>query len=254
MPLLALLVAFAPQPWFGLVVMGVSGWGLLEFYAISLPAQRRLERGLAAIGGSFLVWLPQWQQSGLPWAGLTLLFMVFAVLFLFRFEDLPSVIDHLALVLLGFLYIPLMLGHLNLLLELSEGRKWIFLTLLAVMVNDSAAYFVGVTWGRNRLYPAISPKKSWEGAVGGMIGSLAAVFGVKLLFFPILAPIDCLSLGLLLGVLGPLGDLFESMIKRGFGVKDSGSAIPGHGGLLDRLDSLLFSFPAVYYYAWSVLG
>ncbi|NLC70061.1 MAG: phosphatidate cytidylyltransferase [Desulfuromonadaceae bacterium] len=253
-PLLIFLIAFTPQPWFGGIVMVSAGWGLFEFYSICLPNQRRVEKVLAVISGSLLVWLPQWQESGLPWGIWTFLFVLAAILFLFRFQDLATVIEQLGLILFGFLYIPFLLGHLNLLVDLAAGRQWIFLTLMAIMVNDSAAYFVGSAFGRHRLYPAISPKKSWEGLVGGIAGSVAAVFFARAVFFPSLDLIDCLPLGLLLGVLGPVGDLFESMIKRSYGVKDSGFVIPGHGGLLDRLDSLLFSFPAVYYYAWLVVG
>ncbi len=253
-PLLILVIAFAPQPWFGGIVMIAAGWGLFEFYSLCLPPQRSLEKGAAILGGSLLVWLPQWQGSGLPWGIWTLLFVAAAIFFLFRFQDLATVVGQLGLIFFGFLYIPFLLGHLNLLIDLPEGRKWIFLTLLAVMANDSAAFFVGSAWGRRRLYPAISPKKSWEGLAGGIAGSLAAVFLAKAVFFSALEPVDCLALGLMLGVLGPLGDLFESMIKRSYGVKDSGSVFPGHGGLLDRLDSLLFSFPAVYYYARFVMA
>lgn len=249
LPLLVLVITLAPRPWFGGIVMILAGWGLFEFYSICLPQQRGLEKGLAILAGSLLVWLPQWQKSGLPWGIWVLLFILAAILFLLRFQDLQTVINHLGLVFLGFLYIPLLLGHLNLLIDLPNGRKWIFLALAAVMINDSAAYFVGSSLGRHRLYPAISPKKSWEGLAGGMAGSMSAVVLAKVIFFPSLKPIDCLAISLLLGVLGPLGDLFESLIKRSYGVKDSGSAIPGHGGLLDRLDSLLFAFPAVYYYA-----
>jgi len=253
-PLIIGVIFYAPRPIFGGIVMALAAWGLYEFYTICLPDRRKLEKILAVAAGSFLVWLPQWQESGHPWAILTFFFTIGAILFLCRFQDLSTAVEEFGLTLLGFLYIPFLLGHLNLLLDLSDGRRWIFLTLAAVMINDSAAYFVGSALGRHRLYPAISPKKSWEGLVGGMVGSLVAVFLAKGFFFSSLQPTDCLVLGVLLGTLGPLGDLFESMIKRSYKVKDSGSAIPGHGGLLDRLDSLLFSFPAVYYYARLALG
>ncbi len=148
---------------------------------------------------------------------------------------------------------PLLLAHAGLLRKLPHGQGWVFLVLLIVMVSDSMAYFAGITLGRHRLYEAISPKKSIEGAVGGLGGGVLGALVAKSWLLPQLQAADVILLGLGVGAFSQIGDLVESMLKRSFGVKDSGAIIPGHGGLLDRLDSLLFAFPATYYYAiWLV--
>lgn len=254
LPLLVLFIFYANTIWFTLLVCGVTLLALVEFYNMGLPAGRRWEQLLAVLGGTALVPLLSSREPVVFQGTLTLLVLFFAVLFLLRFEDLATVFKHLAMILFGFLYLPLLLGHLSLLRGLPFGRQWVFLVLLTVMATDTFAYFTGVSLGRRKLYPAISPNKSVEGACGGLVGSLAGAFLAKAWFFPALAVHDCLCLGLLLGVLGQVGDLFESMLKRSFGVKDSGTLIPGHGGILDRLDSLLFAFPAAYFYALLVFG
>jgi phosphatidate cytidylyltransferase len=222
--------------------------GLSEFYRMSLPAERKAERYAAVAVGGLLTLVPV-LNVGAALPSLTLVTFFFAIWFLLRFGDLHSVIQHLALVLLGFLYLPLLLGHLSLLHGLPHGKEWIFLVLFIVMLGDSAAYFTGINWGRRKLYPAVSPNKSVEGALGGLLGSFVGALLFKYGFFPELSVGDCVILGLGLGALGQVGDLFESMLKRSFGVKDSGTLIPGHGGILDRLDSLIFAFAPAYYYA-----
>ena len=117
------------------------------------------------------------------------------------------------------------------------------------MCGDSAAYYVGTAIGKHKLYPTVSPNKSVEGSVGGLLGSIIGAFIAKMTFFPQLSSADCIIAATLLGILGQAGDLFESMLKRSFGVKDSGCIVPGHGGMLDRLDSILFAAPAAYIYA-----
>lgn len=176
-----------------------------------------------------------------------------ALLFLFSLDDIREAAAETALFVLGLLYIPILLSHLVLLYSFPDGAEWIFLLLLLVMGSDTAAYYVGSSFGKHKLYPRVSPNKSIEGAVGGLAGSVAGAFIAKFTFFPGLAAVDCVATGLLLGVLAQTGDLFESLLKRSFGVKDSGWIVPGHGGILDRLDSILFAAPAAYYYGLLVV-
>lgn len=132
-------------------------------------------------------------------------------------------------------------------LGIPPGTAWLMLVLAITWINDSAAFFVGRAFGRTRMAPVLSPKKSWEGFAGGMAGSIfAAVLATYLLGLPI-GQWAAVLIGVATGVAGTLGDLGESLIKRQVGVKDSGNLIPGHGGILDRMDSLLFTAPVVLY-------
>lgn len=215
---------------------------------MSLGENRRVEKILAVFLGALLVpLLDTGHVLAFP-GGLVLAVLLFSLTFLWRFQDISQVLKELAFVLFGFCYISLLLAHLVLLHGLPFGREWIFLVLFIIMSGDTMAYFSGITLGRHKLYPAISPNKSIEGAIGGLIGSVAGAFVARWWFFQALGFADCLFLGLFLGCFGQAGDLFESMVKRAFQVKDSGFFVPGHGGILDRLDSLLFAFPLAFYY------
>ena len=119
---------------------------------------------------------------------------------------------------------------------------------LLVWGNDTAAYFVGRSLGRHKLLPAVSPGKTWEGLLGGTVGGIAALLAVQGLLPQGLGVRDCLVLGLLTAIFGPLGDLSKSMLKRTYQVKDSGHLLPGHGGMLDRIDAVLFNAPVVLGY------
>jgi phosphatidate cytidylyltransferase len=250
LPLLILIIQFSGPFWFTLFTSLIAAVALYEFYHMGFADKRRPERLLAIAYGAFLVPLCALQQVYALQAGLVFAMLLFGLIFLWRFNDLQQVVQQLALLLFGFIYIPLLLGHLVLLRALPFGREWIYLVLLIVMASDTGAYFSGITLGRHKLYPAISPNKSIEGSIGGLLGGLAAAFIASYTFFPKLDSVDCLALGLGLGAMSQLGDLFESMVKRACGVKDSGTVIPGHGGILDRLDSLLFAFPLAFYYGW----
>ena len=161
----------------------------------------------------------------------------------------------------GLLYLPLLLGHFLWLRGLPSGREWVLLALLSSFATDTAAYFTGRALGHRKLAPRLSPGKTWEGAVGGLAGAVVAVVLLPgaLSWLPgaaalPLSPPAALLLGLLLGLVAQLGDLAESYLKRAAQAKDAGQVIPGHGGVLDRLDSLVFAGPVVYYYAIWVLG
>jgi phosphatidate cytidylyltransferase len=154
----------------------------------------------------------------------------------------------------GCLYAGLGLAPIAALRVGPAGLQWVISALVVTWGNDTCAYFAGRLLGRHKLHPAVSPNKTWEGFAGGAVGSVAGMFIARAVAFPGLSTTDCWALGLLGAVLGPLGDLCESMLKRAHGVKDSGTIIPGHGGLLDRVDALLFNAPAVYLYVVALRG
>lgn len=225
----------------------LSAVGIAEFYKMALP-ERKLELPLAALAGSALIFIPLTGNDTLILPGIGLLFVGFSLIFLFRVRAIDTAAREVAFALLAFLYIPFLLMHLVQLRQTPFGIQWLFVMMLIVMTNDSAAYYTGSAFGKRRLYPLVSPKKSVEGAVGGLIGSLGGALLAKFTFFPQLTVVDAVVTALVIGVIGQAGDLFESLLKRSFGVKDSGTLIPGHGGVLDRLDSILFAAPITYYY------
>jgi phosphatidate cytidylyltransferase len=221
--------------------------GMHEFYRMALPG-RTLEAWFAAACGVGFIFVPLLGGEKLILFGITGLFLAFALLFLFRIRDIANAARDVAYSVLGFLYIPLLLMHLVMLQQTTYGWQWLLVIMLIVMTNDSAAYYSGCAFGKHRLYHLVSPKKSVEGALGGLIGSICGTMLAKFTFFPQLSLVDALLTAIFIGVLGQTGDLFESLLKRSFGVKDSGNSIPGHGGVLDRLDSIIFAAPATYYY------
>jgi phosphatidate cytidylyltransferase len=157
-----------------------------------------------------------------------------------------------ALTVVGGLYVGWMGGHLVALRDVPDGIHWLLLPLSITWLADTGAYFIGSTWGRRKLAPRISPGKTWEGTFGGWLtgvvagGLLAGLLGLGI--------VHGLALGALIGFASPLGDLGISMIKRQVGAKDSSHLIPGHGGMLDRIDSILFTIVIGYYYVqWVVL-
>jgi phosphatidate cytidylyltransferase len=155
----------------------------------------------------------------------------------------------------GIIYIGWMLSHLIPLRGLEAGRDWVLLALFATFAADTAAFFSGRSLGRHSLASKIRPGKTWEGAVGGFLGAIVGA----LILATILPQItiqywQVVLLGALIGIFSQLGDLAESMLKRGIGVKDAGKLIPGHGGILDRLDSIIFTVVVVYYYViWVIM-
>ncbi|WP_035276450.1 phosphatidate cytidylyltransferase [Desulforegula conservatrix] len=155
--------------------------------------------------------------------------------------------------ILGICYIPLSLAFLMAIRNFDKGEAWIFLVLFIVFASDTGAYYAGTYYGKHKLCPEISPGKTWEGFFGGLafVVFIGTVF--RFLFFNDLPLLNFISLSLFTGLIAPVGDLFESMLKRAAGVKDSGKILPGHGGLLDRIDAMLFAFPAVYAFKTYVL-
>ncbi len=185
---------------------------------------------------------------------LTALFLFFSFTYhLIRgpLQEAPTRVAHLVT---GLLYGSVGLTAVSALRLMPDGLAWVIASLVITWSNDTAAYFAGRFLGRHKLYPAVSPNKTWEGFAGGLVGSVGGMFIARAFFFPVFTVADCLLLGVFGGILGPIGDLCESMLKRAYGVKDSGKAIPGHGGILDRIDALLFNAPLVFVYITFVRG
>jgi len=153
----------------------------------------------------------------------------------------------------GILYMGWMLGHYVMLRQLDHGRELVILALFTTFACDTSAYFVGRAWGKHHMTPTISPHKTWEGAAGGFAGAVAAALALHFLLdlggwsLP-LSRLEVVGVGCLIGVMAQVGDLLESLLKRRAGVKDSGNLLPGHGGVLDRIDSLVFTGVIVYYF------
>jgi phosphatidate cytidylyltransferase len=169
--------------------------------------------------------------------------------YLIRRSSLESAMMQVSRTIFTVVYFGLLFSFLGRIRDLPSGAAWLFLALAATFAADTGAYFAGRLFGRTKLAARVSPGKTVEGLGGGFILSIAVCFIVKYLIYKDIFTInDCLWVGGLAGAFGPLGDLSESLIKRSVGVKDSGTIIPGHGGLLDRVDALLFTSPVIYGY------
>lgn len=235
-----------------LLALVAAGVALGELGTMWLPTSRGAERALAVLAGlGFGAWLYLAPAQGLPALIATGLLLAAGQVLLCR--ELAAAGARAAGALAGIVYVVPLLVALPLLhRDAPDGARWVLLALGVTFSCDTGAYFVGRALGRHKLAPAISPGKTWEGVVGGVAAALAFVWIARATFFPALEPRDVLSVGLGASVLAPLGDLFESLLKRAAGVKDSGRLIPGHGGVLDRVDALLFVGGFLYVYVTQV--
>ena len=251
-PVMVAVVGYAPAWLFVAVVLGlvlIAQWELYRMFArVGVAADAGwglLLGGLVvlafAVGGALRPWLVPFALS-LAVAGCLALGLRRATGTGFEWAGL-------ALTLLGICYCAWLLGHTIWLRELPNGAALTFLVLGVTWCGETAAYFVGRRWGRRKLAPRVSPAKTVEGAVAQLVASVAAALVASAAaLLPGLTPVHAVGIGVTLGVLGQIGDLAESFLKRGAETKDASRLLPGHGGLLDRLDSLLFNVPALYYY------
>ncbi len=259
-PLLGVIIWFG-EPYFTILIALV---GLLAFIEFSRLTNVIKDKSLTVFG---VIWTllfiairnPKLQSLIEPRFSLDLLFpllitvgVAVSLIVLLTRKQKQGAFTDWTWAFAGILYVGWFLSYLVALRGLDAGRSWVFLAIFATFGSDSAAFFIGKALGKHKLAPSISPKKTWEGSIGGLLGAVA----VSLLFL-LPTPVQLsaylswwhiIILGLLVSVFGQLGDLVESLLKRNTGVKDSGSFFPGHGGFLDRIDSIVFAAIIVYYW------
>jgi len=255
LPLLIIAVWFdEPLPWFTILV---AIWGLLavfEFYRLVAVSEVRSLTAFGLIWTLLFILSPHFDYDFTVPLLLTSA-IVLSLVWLVLHPQKEGVFLGWVWAIAGILYVGWLLSFL-VGLRLDAGRNWVFFALFTTFGSDTIAFFVGRALGRHHLAPSISPNKTWEGAIGGVFGAII----VSLLFTlptPLNLPLSygqAILLGLLVSVFGQFGDLVESLLKRNMGVKESGNMVPGHGGFLDRMDSVVFAGIVVYlYYIFVIL-
>ncbi|MEM7674730.1 MAG: phosphatidate cytidylyltransferase [Myxococcota bacterium] len=243
--------------WFGSLILIVAAVGLNEFFRMTQPSDPVAQWGLTAFG-VFIVYAA---LTGYLNGSRALIFMSAMLIglltyFLFRTGNVNTVGNRVSLALLGLGWAGGLLAVTACLRLLPGGTGWLILACALAWGSDSGAYFGGRMFGRTKLYPKVSPNKTWEGSVVGVFTAALIAFAVREVLTIDIATSELFALSALGAVMGQIGDLSESLLKRSVGVKDSGSIMPGHGGLFDRLDALMFTGPAVFAYAagWRALS
>lgn len=248
LPLLAIAIIHPYHPIFAGVVVAASAAAAYEFFQMALPAHRTAR--VVGVALAILVAAGLAMRRPDCWGLAIACAVVGGLLFcLFDAEGMAPAVTRAGFLVLGVLYAGFLLGHFVLLKRIENGPLWVLFTIIVAMASDTGGYFAGRFFGRRPLVPRVSPKKTVEGALGAFGCALLAAAVARITFFPQLRWFDAWFLGAFISVLGQLGDLTESMFKRAFGAKDSGWIVPGHGGILDRVDSLVFPAAFTYYYA-----
>jgi phosphatidate cytidylyltransferase len=250
LPVFYLVAWKLPPVYFTVLVIAAAAAGQHEFYRMT---QARGFRPLAmlGIGLGVLVVLDSYHSLH-PGMGmlfpLTASMLLIMIARLFSQQTVESALEDVASTLLGVFYVAALFSYQVAIRTGAEGKQWLVFLYFIIWATDIGAYSIGVPFGKHRLYEKVSPKKSIE----GLLGALAAAAGMALLcriwFMPAISMGEVVLIALALAVVGTVGDLVESLFKRAAGVKDSGTLIPGHGGILDRMDSMLFAAPVLYYY------
>jgi phosphatidate cytidylyltransferase len=229
--------------------------GLWEFYRMMEAKGARPYKGIGILSGLALSWYVFFRSGVYSNLFLTLVLLLIMLLELSRRNPVRAVF-HISSTIFGVLYVSWLGSHLILLRELPElrgmdyfvGFKCVVLTLILVWTLDTSAYFVGNAFGRRPLLERVSPSKTIEGAVGGLVAAVIVAVVSKYTFAGFLGLHEAVAVGVIASIFGQMGDLVESLIKRDVMIKDTSAALPGHGGILDRFDSLLFAAPLVYYF------
>ncbi len=252
LPVLIYLVGFAPRWLFYAFLCAAAVAGLFEFLRMTAPRMPAFLRALSAApvlllfwtasSGSYFLILALFSLS----AALPLVYHLFAAS-----SERNGGLEHATRSAFGFVYACLPLAMLVFIDRYPAGNVWIFFLVAVIFASDTGAFYFGRFFGKRRLHPSVSPGKTWEGALGGLLCSLIPVYFFQAYFH--VDKVVVFFLAVAFSLVGQIGDLAESLLKRSCGVKDSGSILPGHGGVLDRIDGLIFAVPVLYaYLGWMV--
>jgi len=254
-PLFYILVKyFSSLPFFILLAAGIM-IGQYEFYRLFYKERINVSIALGITCG-FLLAISFYASNShaSPTISVSIILILVLVAHLFTVKNIESALIDVSITFFGIFYIGWLMGHIILLRGMENGQSLIFFLFLVTWAGDAGAYYAGTYIGKHRLSYVISPKKTYEGAFGCFAFSILMAFIARHWFFSYLTGTDAIILGASFGIISQLGDFSESLLKRSAGVKDSSLLIPAHGGMLDRVDSLLFTAPLLYYYMSFVKG
>jgi len=242
-----LLVLVGTYTLFCLVIAAGGVVALYEYLRMSSPETEQKHIPLVLMLGFFPLAAASLWGSGALTLSLFLALLILIIRTLAAYPSLDNALFFVSRVWFGIFYIGFCSAHLILLRSIPQGIYWLLVLTAITVASDTGAYYTGRTLGKTKLYPALSPGKTRAGAIGGIIGGMLGGLVAAAFFFKGANVVMIGLLSLALSAIGIMGDLIESLIKRVSGVKDSGQILPGHGGLLDRCDSLLLTAPALYY-------
>jgi phosphatidate cytidylyltransferase len=245
-----LLLLIGSVSFFNFVIVAIVFIGADEYLRMAFSSfVSTLDRCILGLIVTFpSIVLCLWSAQGLLFPATLVSFALAVSYFLYRYRRLDNSYSLLCRLVFGIFYVGVLGGHLVLLRVLPEGASWILIATAITASSDSGAYFAGKKFGKTKLCPNISPNKTVEGAIGGICCALLGSIGFAALLLPAVNYFPLIIATIFLTCVGIAGDLTESIIKRGTGTKDSGNCLAGHGGILDRVDSLLFVAPVLYYF------
>jgi phosphatidate cytidylyltransferase len=250
LPFLIFWLGWGSPLMFALLIALVCLLSLREYFQMTLGGNAGgIFPPLAILGyaaGLFILWAAHGNSAAFILVIITINFLLCGVLLLLRFKTDATILSAVAMQIQGVVYIPILISCLIRIRNTDDGILWIFFLLAIVFAGDIGAYYAGTYLGRHKLCPSVSPNKTIEGAVGGLCANLLIGAVIKAIFLPGLSWPACLVMFLLIGAAGQTGDLYESALKRSVQIKDSGTLLPGHGGMLDRIDALLFASPVAF--------